>query len=70
MPDKKKAVLVLEIDPERISDAVEGIQRFVLGSDTSEPRLFTRTLHVAVEDKAEEVLKVFEKAPLISESEL
>jgi hypothetical protein len=61
----EKAVLVLEIDPDRIDEAVSGIQRFILGSDTSEPRVFTRTMHVAIEDKAEEVLKIFEKAPVI-----
>jgi hypothetical protein len=64
-----KAVIVIEVDPDRIADAVEGFQRFVLGSDVSEPRLFARTLHVAIEDKAEEVLTVFEKAPLIDEPE-
>ena len=70
MPEDKKAVLVLEIDPERIDEVVSGIQRFILGSDTSGKQLFGRTMHVAIEDKAEEVLTVFERAPLIDEAEL
>lgn len=69
----QKAILVLEIDPDRIDEAVSGIQRYILGSDVpllgadmpDRGRLFTRTMHVAIEDKAEEVLKIFEKAPVI-----
>lgn len=64
-----KAVIVIEVDPERIADAVEGIQGFILSSDTLEPKVFVRTMHVAIEDKAEEVLTVFEKVPVVSESE-
>lgn len=67
MPEDKKAVLVLEIDPDRMDEAVGGIQRFILSSDVSDRRIFGRTMHVAIEDKAEKVLTVFENAPFIDD---
>jgi len=64
-----KAVIVLEIEtgPDRIHDAVSEVARFA--RELADQTLFGPTMHVAIEDKAEEVLKVFEKAPEISESE-
>jgi len=66
-PEYGKAVLVLEVDPERLPDALQSIQRFLLGADDG--KLFGPTMHVAVEDVAEAVLKHFERAPTIDESD-
>jgi hypothetical protein len=65
-PEYKTAVIVLEFDPERVHDAVGQLARFA--RELTDQTLLGPTMHVAIEDKAEEVLTVFEKAPEISES--
>jgi hypothetical protein len=64
-----KAVLVVEVDPARIADAVGDFQRFAFG-ELQDRTLFGPTLHVAVEEKAEAVLEVFKESPVIDDSEL
>ena len=64
-PDKP-AVIVIEINPEHehLLDAIEGLQRFLSAHRLNAPEdqmLYGPTLHVAIEDSAEAVLKVFEE---------
>jgi hypothetical protein len=73
-PQYKTAVIVIEMDPARLPEAVQSVQRFLLGADHFPPlrgeKLFGPTLHVAVEDVAEAVLAHFETAPMLEGKDL
>lgn len=60
-PDKPAAVIVIEVDPDRVADAVQEIVQLARLSDWT---LFGPILHVAIEDVAQAVLKHFERAEL------
>jgi len=70
-PDKP-AVIVIEIDPEHVYEAIEGLQRFLSAhrlNASEDQMLYGPTLHVAIEDVAEAVLKHFDGSPLIDEDD-
>jgi len=65
---EKPAVVVVEVDPEHLHDAIEALQRFLSASrnaDLAGQEVYGPTMHVAIEDVAEAVLKHFESAPVI-----
>ena len=67
-----RAVIVISVDTEYLHEAIGTLQRFLSAHRINAPEdqmFFGPTMHVAIEEKAEEVLKVFEMAPEISESE-
>jgi len=69
-PVKSKAVIVIEVDPEYLPDAIGGIQGFLSAHRLNEPEdraCYGPTLHVAIEDVAQAVLKHFDSAPLIED---
>lgn len=63
-----KAVIVIEVDPARMADAVIDFQEYV--GELQDRTLFGPILHVAVEEKAQEVLEVFKESPVIDDSDL
>ena len=68
----KPAVIVIEVDPEHehLLDAIEGLQRFLSAhrlNASEDQMLYGPTLHVAIEDVAEAVLKHFDGSPVINE---
>ena len=68
-PDKP-AVIVIETDPEHLHEAIEALQRFLSATRLNAPEdqeLYGPTMHVAIKDVAEAVLKHFESAPLVKE---
>ena len=68
-PDTK-AVIVIETDPEHLHEAIEALQRFLSAVRLNAPEdqeLYGPTMHVAIEDVAQAVLKHFESAPLVEE---
>jgi hypothetical protein len=70
-PDKP-GVVVIEIDPEHLHDAIEGLQRFLSASRLNMPEdqeVYGPTMHVAIEDVAQAVLKHFVSAPTIEDVE-
>jgi len=71
-PDKPKAVIVIETDPEHLHEAIEGLQRFLSASRLNAPEdreVYGPTMHVAIEDVAQAVLKHFVSAPTIEDVE-
>jgi len=61
-PDTK-AVIVIELDPEHLPEAIGDLQRFLSAHRLNAPEdqmLYGPTLHLAIEDVAEAVLKHFE----------
>jgi hypothetical protein len=56
--DKTKAVMVIEIDPDHIPEAIGNFQGF-LSTEPAEQKLLYGLLHLAIKDSAEAVLKVF-----------
>jgi hypothetical protein len=71
-PDTK-AVIVIEIDPDHTPEAIGDLLRFLSTHRLNAPEdqmLYGPTVHVAIEDVAEAVLKHFDSSPLMDESEL
>jgi len=69
-PDNAKAVIVIETDSEHLHEAIEALQRFLSATRLNAPEdqeLYGPTMHVAIEDVAQAVLKHFERAPAIEE---
>ena len=61
-PDEPKAVIVVEVDPAHLPEAISGLQRFLSAHRLNAPEdqmLYGPTLHVAIKDVAEAVLKSF-----------
>jgi hypothetical protein len=72
-PDKPKAVIVIEVDPEHLHEAIEALQGFLSAVRLNAPEdqeLYGPTMHVAIEDVAQAVLKHFDSAPLIEDEDL
>ena len=62
-PDTK-AVIVIELDPDHLPEAIGDLQRFLSAHRLNAPEdqmLYGPTLHIAIEDVAEAVLKHFEQ---------
>jgi hypothetical protein len=69
-PEYGKAVIVIEADLEHLHEAIEGLQRFLSAARLDAPEdqeVYGPTMHVAIEDVAQAVLKHFERAELISD---
>ena len=68
-PDTK-AVIVIEINPDHLPEAIGDLQRFLSAHRLNAPEdqmLFGPIMHVAIEDVAQAVLKHFDGSPVPSE---
>ena len=66
-PDTK-AVIVIELDPEHLPEAIGDLQGFLSAHRLNAPEdqmLYGPTLHLAIEDVAEAVLKHFDGSPVL-----